>query len=499
MLDLGPSERFDFDILKAIAAAKAKAPYAAPPTPDPAVLKRINYDTYNAITYDIDKALYRDGTGPYPITFLPVGELFGKSVAMYVVEGEAAREILFRPDYFRHPPGSPIEDLKAHPSPFAGFEVRHDWNAVDLRAHEGWARFVGASYFRAVGEADQFGLSARGVAQNPGGGPPEEFPDFTHFWVSEGKTPRDPVSVHALLDGPSITGAYRFLMFRDRTTRMDITCQLHIRKPIVRLGIAPLTSMFWFSETVSGAAVDWRPEVHDSDGLAMWTGCDEHVWRPLTSPSATTISTFQDENPRGFGLMQRDKAYDHYLDVVKYECRPCGWVEPIGLWGKGSVQLVENPTDNEIYDNVIAMWVPAEPTVAGQTLDYRYNLHWSDEDLFAGRLARCVATRLGKGGVKGAPRSDVLRLFIVEFKGPNLTALKADQPPDAVLKTSAGRFLRVEVEPSPDRAKDMWRARFELDPDGADVADLSCVLRLDGKPLTETWRFHYVRFSSPVR
>jgi glucans biosynthesis protein len=327
----------------------------------------------------------------------------------------------------------------------------------------------------------------------------EEFPDFTHFWIAEGKAKGDPVEVYALLDGPSVAGAYRFIMHRGRATTMDITCQLHLRKPIERLGIAPLTSMFWYSESVKGAAVDWRPEVHDSDGLAMWTGKGEHIWRPLNDPAKLDITVFEDENPRGFGLMQRDKNYDHYLDVVQYERRPCGWVEPLGRWGKGSVQLVEIPTDNEIYDNVIAMWVPTEPTRIGQVLDYRYNLHWKDADPFPGQLALCVATRLGKGGYLGAPRSDTLRNFMVEFKGPILATLDEGQVPDAELDSSNGRFQFVKVEPSPDGASDHWRVRFDLDPEGHDVVDLRCTLRFAGKPLTETWTFHYVRFASPVR
>ena len=494
---LGPAERFNFDILQALAAEKARAPYLTPPMPDPAILKALDYDASNAIKYKLDDALYGNGRGPYPVIFLTVGQIFLKSVKMYALANGEAREVLFNPDMFTHPADSPLARLPAEPSPFAGFEVRHAYDDVARREHEGWARFVGASYFRAVGEADQFGLSARAVAQGSGTSIPEEFPDFTHFWIAEGTTTTDPVEIYALLDGPSIVGAYRFLMRRDGGTEMDITCRLHLRQPIDRLGIAPLTSMFWYSETVKGAAVDWRPEVHDSDGLAIWTGAGEHLWRPLNDPAVLDISSFVDENPRGFGLMQRDKSYDHYLDVVNYERRPCGWVEPIGPWGKGSVQLVEIPTDNEIYDNIIASWVPAERTRAGQVLDFRYKLYWRDKDPFPGDLAMCIATRLGKGGFKGAPRSDVLRFFMVEFEGDSLAALAQGVIPDAMVTTSTGKLLRLEVEASPDGARNHWRVRFDLDPGDAKVADLRCHLAHGGKPLSETWCFKYIRFDSP--
>ena len=377
--------------------------------------------------------------------------------------------------------------------------MRQAYSNVAQREHEGWARFVGASYFRAVGEANQFGLSARGLAQNTGVANPEEFPDFTHFWIAEGKEKSDPVEVYALLDGPSVAGAYRFIMHRGRATVMDITSQLHLRKPIERLGIAPLTSMFWYSETVKGAAVDWRPEVHDSDGLAMWTGKDERLWRPLNDPETAMITKFPDENPRGFGLMQRDKDFDHYLDEVKYEQRPCGWVEPIGQWGKGTVELIELSTDNEIYDNVIAMWVPAEPTKAGQTLDYRYKLHWRDKDPFPGDLALCVATRLGQGGLIGAPRSKVLRNFVVEFQGAILATLDEGEMAEPVLAATHGHFQLVSAEPVPNGSIDHWRVRFDFDPEGQDDVTLTCLMKFDGKPLTETWTFRYLRFVSPVR
>lgn len=498
-LDLGPPQAFSFDVLKAMAEEKAKAPYVPPPMPDGKILHEINYDQARAIKYDLDAALYGHGEGAYPVTFLTCSQAFLKSVRMFKLESGEAREVIFHPYYFSHPPDSPLARLPSDPSPFAGFELRQAWNKPDQRDHEGWARFIGASYFRAVGEANQFGLSARGIAQNTGGEGMEEFPDFTHFWIAEGKANGDPVEVYALLDGPSVTGAYRFIMHRGRATTMNITCQLHLRKPITRLGIAPLTSMYWFSETQKGAATDFRPEVHDSDGLAIWTGRDEHIWRPLNDPAKLDISTFPDENPRGFGLMQRDKNYDHYLDIVWYERRPCGWVEPLGEWGKGSVQLVEIPTDNEIYDNVIAMWVPAEETKAGQVMNYRYNLYWRDLDPFPGDLALCVATRLGKGGEKGAVRSNTLRNFVVEFKGPSLSKLDEGQLPDVKLKPSHGHFQTVSVEASPDGAPDLYRARFDLDPEGKDVIDLTCWLEFEGKRLTETWAYHYIRFDSPVR
>ena len=387
------------------------------------------------------------------------------------------------------------------PSPFAGFELRQAYEKPELREHEGWARFIGASYFRGVGEANQFGLSARGIAENTGIQNPEEFPDFTHFWIDEGEDTNDAVDVYALLDGPSVSPApITSSCIAAAATTMDITCELHLRKPIERLGIAPLTSMFWYSETVKGTATDWRPEIHDSDGLAIWNGKGEHIWRPLNDPNTLNISAFEDENPRGFGLMQRDKNYDHYLDAVFYEKRPCGWIEPRGDWGKGSVQLVEIPTDNEIYDNIIAMWVPAAPNQAGQVLTFAYrpvvarhrSVPWRSgalrrdpprrrRDPRARHARRCSAnswsssratTSTSSTKARSRKRSSPPRAGYSSTSTPN-------HRPTAPATCGARSSISIRKGPIPSRC-------------AASCATVA-------KPLTETWAYRYIPFVSPVR
>lgn len=491
---LGKAEPFSFDTLKARVADLATRPYVPPPMPNPDILKQMDYDVAKNLIFDKTHALYPEG--PYPVTFLAVGQIFLKTVRMHVIEGDQAREILYRPNYFHHDPKDLIGKLPNEPSPLAGLEFRQAANRPDLADHEGWARFIGASYFRGVGQANQFGLSARGLAQNTGVANPEEFPDFTQFWIEEGRKESDPVLLYALLDGPSVVGAYRFIMHRGAAVTMEISCDLHLRKSIDRLGIAPFTSMFWYSETLKPLAEDWRPEVHDSDGVSIWTGKGERLWRPLNNPKHLMISSFLDESPRGFGLMQRDKNYDHYLDGVYYEKRPCGWVEPLGKWGEGSVQLVEIPTNNEIYDNIILFWVPKEPTLAGQTLQFDYRLHWTDLDPFPGSLAHCVATRLGQGAIQGAPRSKTLRKFVVEFQGSAFDVLKDDDAPEPVLTAARGTFLNIITEPSPDGDGRHWRVQFDLDVQGVEPVEMRCYLRFKGAPLTETWAYQYHPFTT---
>ncbi|MEQ1611898.1 MAG: glucan biosynthesis protein D, partial [Hyphomicrobiaceae bacterium] len=385
-LVLGNGSPFSFDGLKTRVRDLAANPYVAPPRPAPEIVSRIDYAIHGSLKYRTDVALFANGPGQFPATFFHLGQYFQKSVRMHVVEGGQAREIIYEPAYFDMPADSIARQLPANAG-FAGFRFQEsrkghpsrggrDGGTLDWRRND-WAAFLGASYFRAIGEDYQYGLSARGLALDPAlGSVAEEFPDFTHYYIEAPAENSSTVTVHALLESPSVTGAYRFVMTRAAGVTMEVACQLHVRAEVRRFCIAPLTSMYWFSETIKGAAGDWRPEVHDSDGLALWTGAGERIWRPLNNPPRTVVSAFTDEDPKGFGLMQRDRGFDHYQDGVAYERRPSLWVEPVGGWGRGSVQLIEIPTDDEIHDNIVAAWVPAEPVKAGRSLDLAYKLHW---------------------------------------------------------------------------------------------------------------------------
>jgi glucans biosynthesis protein len=272
---------------------------------------------------------------------------------------------------------------------------------------------------------------------------------------------------------------------------MEIDNQLHLRRDVARFGITPLTSMFWFSETIKPTAADWRPEIHDSDGLALWTGTGERIWRPLNNPPHIAVSAFSDDNPRGFGLVQRDRNFDHYQDGVFYERRPTLWVEPLGPWGKGSVQLIEIPTDDEIHDNIGAMWVPAEPAQAGSVHDFRYRLTWAANEPHPGALARCTATRLGNGGQPGTVRPKGVRKFMIEFLGGPLGDLPPGVLPEPVLTASRGTFSYIRTEAVPDDVPGHWRAQFDLTATGSEPVELRCYLRHGDSVLSETWLYQY--------
>ncbi|MBX9619614.1 MAG: glucan biosynthesis protein [Hyphomicrobiales bacterium] len=488
---LGEAVPFSRDILKAQAERLAAAPYQ--PRSPQAAAQAIDYDAHGKIRFTPERGLFADGSGPYPVSFFHLGRYFQKGVAIHEVRSGRSREILYDPALFTMPDDSPAKALPANAG-FAGFRLQESRKRKDWRTQD-WIAFLGASYFRAIGELNQYGLSARGIAVNVATPEGEEFPDFTAFYI-DARAENGEAIIHALLDGPSLTGAYTFTCRRGKGVVTEVECQLFLRRDIARLGIAPLTSMYWFSETRKPAMVDWRPEVHDSDGLQLLTGKGERLWRPLNNPPQVTVSSFLDENPRGFGLMQRDRLFDHYTDGVYYERRPSAYVEPIGDWGAGAVQLVEIPTDDEIHDNIVAMWVPGEPAKAGEKRSYRYRITWAADAPKAAiaqpPLARVVATRLGNGGQPGTARPKDLRKFLVEFLGGPLTRLPKGTLPQVQLWTSRGSFGAYQhTEAVPNGVAGHWRTQFDLMVEGPQPVELRATLMVDGKAASETWSYQY--------
>nr|WP_198984009.1 glucan biosynthesis protein D [Herbaspirillum sp. ASV7] len=505
-LKMGVAQRFSFEALVARARDMARTPYQPQPPIPADILDQIDYEAHGKIRFKPEDAAFADGPGPFPLTFFHLGKYFRVPVRMFLLDGQGdgdtpahAREVLYSDRYFDMPADSPAHRLPAG-SGFAGFRFQEsrlaDQQTRDWRKND-WVAFLGASYFRAIGDLYQYGLSARGIVIDVADPVrPEEFPDFTQFFFEPAAPGSDTVVVYALLDGPSVAGAYRFSMRRGRGVDMEIDKALFLRRDVARLGLAPATSMYWYSETVKGSGVDWRPEVHDSDGLAIWNGAGEHLWRALNNPPRTVSSAFADQHPHGYGLLQRDRNFDHYLDGVHYERRPSLWVEPLGDWGAGEVQLIELRTDDEIHDNIVAMWVPKAPARAGDAYRLRYRLYWQQDEPFPSPLARCVATRLGRGGQPGQARPPNVRKFMVEFQGAPLEALPFGIRPEAVLTASRGQFSYVFTEAVPDGVPGHWRAQFDLTVDGSDAVELRLFLRHAGQALSETWLFQYHPFAA---
>jgi glucans biosynthesis protein len=316
---------------------------------------------------------------------------------------------------------------------------------------------------------------------------PEEFPVFTEFWLEQPKANAKEMTVYALLDSESVAGAYQFTLAPGRETVMQVKSAIFARKSVKVFGLAPLTGMFWRGENSNTRSEDFRPEVHDSDGLLMHTGTGEWIWRPLQNPSGVRAVTFSDENPQGFGFLQRDRSFESYQDTeARYDARPSAWVEPIGKWGRGAIRLVEIPTGDEFTDNMVAFWTPEQLPSPGEPLEVEYRLHWFVEQTRPpGGFV--YATRHGKSLAQEKERD--LHRFVVDFDGANLQALAADAAIEHVLTASDGaKIVHSTLLKNPVNGR--WRVAFALKADGSGrPVELRCFLKLPPDTLTETWSY----------
>lgn len=479
--------RFDYAALKGQARTLAGSAYRAPGEALPASVQKLDWDQFQAIRYRPEHGLWAHQRSRFEARFFHLGLFFKTPVRMYEVEDGQAREIAYDPAMFDYGKSGLQGAHLPRDLGFAGFQLfYHTDRRRDIVA------FLGASYFRAVGAEMQYGLSARGLAIDSGMSRSEEFPRFTAFWFERPEPESDLLTVYALMDSPSVAGAYRFVIHPAALLVMDVDVALYPRKPIERLGVAPLTSMFLFGENDRRIHHDWRPEIHDSDGLALWRGNGEWIWRPLVNPESLRFNAYADDSPRGFGLLQRDRDFDHYQDDgAFYERRPGLWVEPRSDWGKGSVQLVELAAADETFDNVVAFWNPAQTPQAGQELLFAYRLYWGAQPPVAAPLARVVATRSGLGGIVGQKRKYFSWRFVVDFAGGDLGMLGKDTAVEPVIDVSRGQVEIASVRPL--ASIQGLRVMFDLKP--ADAAptpvNLRLHLRVDGQPLTETWLYQW--------
>ena len=355
------------------AQAAGSAPFRPNESRLPAVLRQLNYDTYRDITFRRERSLWHDAHAPFEVQFFHPGYLFDYPVQIHQVADGKFRAVPFSPKYFRYPNFNSVRLKNESALGFAGFRVLHPLNRPG-RLDE-LISFLGTNYFRALGAGQVYGLSARGIALNTGENMTEEFPVFREFWLCQPRPGARQVQFFALLDGPSVVGAYRFLLTPGDDTRVEIEAHLFFRKPAEALGVAPLTSMFWRGEKEPPPPNDSRPEVHDSDGLMIGG-----EWHPLHPVEKVTVQILPQNHPKNFALLQRDRAPAHYRDrEARYERRPSVRVEPLGDWGEGSVRLLQLPTKNEYNDNVVVFWQPQKLPQAGDELDFKYRLHWFTE------------------------------------------------------------------------------------------------------------------------
>lgn len=440
-------------------------------------LEKLGYDGYRGIQWPMRKSIWIDENVPFRLDLLPAGSVYTQPVIVSIVENGVVKELAPQPGMFDLGPTVPGE-LRDKALSISGFRVRSRLNTSTY-----WDEFLvfqGASYFRAVAQGQNYGLSARGLALKTGEPEGEEFPSFTQFWIEKPARNATSIVIHALLDSPSVTGAYRFTVTPGRDTRTDVAYTLFPRVELRSVGIAPLTSMFLFDPSNRSRFDDFRPRVHDSDGLMFVSHSDEHVWRQLVNSSVLQLSSFTAERPKAFGLMQRARKFDDFQDLeAAYERRPGAWIEFPEEAPAGALRLVEIPTRNEANDNIVAFWQPAEALPAGQPYSGSYRMAWTAEAPMPRELARVVATRIGTT-MRGDRKLVVLDL---ERSGTNPEEVELE------VSSSAGTVYHPLLHKNP--AVKGLRASFEFDPAGAQSIEFRAVLRKGERVASETWLYRW--------
>ncbi len=489
---------FKFDDVVAKARDLAAQPFQDPRGSVPDFLLKATYDQWRDIRFQPDKSLWRAESLPFEVQFFHLGFFYDRPVKINTVSAQGVEPVSFSTELFNYG----ANDFKAKLPDnlgFAGFRLHYPINRKDYRDEV--AVFLGASYFRAVGKNMGYGLSARGLAIDTALDSGEEFPYFKEYWLVKPSPKAKEIVIYALLDSVSLAGAYKFTVRPGAATVIKVETMIFRRKEVGKLGIAPLTSMFLYAENTNQRPVDdFRPEIHDSDGLLIADGSGEILWRPLVNPKRLRDNSFQLNNPKGFGLLQRDLEFDHYQDLeARFDRRPSVWIAPVGEWGKGRVELIQIPSGSEIDDNIVSFWVPASLPELKEPLSFAYDMRWyfpADDPNAGGYVS---STRTGTG------RDKDMRLFVIDFKGGRLDKLPAqlpvETPLEAMVTVGEGVTL-VEKHIVKNEPNGGWRLVFQLKsasegpldkvlaiPKNQPSPEMRAFLKKGQDVLTETWSY----------
>ncbi len=481
-------EAFGYDNVVQMAEMMAREGYMTAVPVIPKELKALNYDQQRDIRWRDERTLWRREGLPFQVKFFHLGSLFERPVDVYEIDGRQPPErVRYVPEFFDFGKNV-IDTSKLATLGYAGFRIHHPINKPDVLDEV--LVFQGASYFRALPKDAKYGASARGLALDTINDKKrkEEFPDFTKFWLKKPDRYAKQITIYALLESKTVTGAYQFDAEPGVETRIHVRATLFFRKKTDSVaGYAPLTSMYWFGENTSNTFGDFRPEVHDSDGLLMQRSNGEWVWHPLAWSQQMQVNVFKDDGTKGFGLMQRDRDFGHYQDLeALYNKRPSVWVQPIRGFEKGAVKLLQLPTDNEYKDNVVAMWSPTEPPKPLQPVQIEYLMRWGEEMADLPPVGRCVWTR-----VDYQPER-YYREFFLDFVGGGLNDLKQGEMPVAdIAPPDGGAITNAKVEWN-DYNKS-WRVSFTASrTEEKKPIELICRLKMGDNVLTETWSYTWM-------
>lgn len=482
------------------AEERARKPFRSPRADLPEALQadKLDYNKYREIGFRHEKALWAAENLPFRVEFFHPGYLYQEPVHINEFTPTHVQPIRFVRDFFNYG-GLKIQDQIPADTGYAGFRLLTELNQPGRWDELG--AFLGASYFRLLGKGQSYGQSARGLAIDSGEPDrPEEFPIFTDWWLGKPQREDNRVKLYGLLDSASCAGAFQFIIVPGESTVADVTAILYFRKPediaavspgrkpVKTLGLAPLTSMYWFGKSSERRFDDYRPEVHDSDGLLMHMGNGEVLWRPLNNPTSMRHQRFVGRDVRGFGLMQREREFQNYQDLFnRYDHVPSVWVDTLGRWGEGEIHLVELPTNYEGLDNIVAFWDPKRKPAPLEPFNFSYSLRWmkNESDMKLSEQDKVTATRVGVD-----PTDPKRRQFAIDFGGPLLSAMPENTPPMSIATCSDNAVI-VENQVFRNPVKSTWRVMLKIEPkpENRDPVDIRCTLEKGEEVLTETWTY----------
>lgn len=480
---------FSFDALSAAMRNRAAVAYQPPTDTLPQPIEDLDYDGYRRILYRRDQTIWANEALNFQMQAYFPGFLYKDTTKLFLGNGTQFQPQVFSGANFEFlAPLDPSNYQSLQLPGVAGFRLNYPLDRPDL--YDELVSFLGASYFRALGMDNRYGLSARGLALNTATATAEEFPRFTSFYIVKPQPGEETIQIFAELDSPSLAGAYSFTLKPGTQTIIDVVARLFFRNEVERLGVAPLTSMYHFGENDHNGREDFRPEVHDSDGLFLLRPNGERLWRPLKNPDELALSYFGETSPKMFGLLQRDRDFSHYEDVeAHYELRPSLMIEPMGDWGRGLVQLVEIPTESEVNDNIVAFWVPEEKPKAGSQFEFRYRMHWGFLEEAQTHQAIVAGTYAGVGG-NGADTADTaLRRFEINFAGGTAENLPADAVITPIVDVpETARLVHSGIARLPGGG---WRLSIELEKLDATPVELRAKLSFNQRIVSETWLYQW--------
>ncbi len=484
LLIAGTAHAFDFGDVDRLAKQAAAGAFRKPDAELPVELRNLSYDQYRDIRHRPEKSLWRSDGLPFEAAFFHRGGFFQEAVKINEINATGVREIKPDADSFDYGKNK-LDGKRMRNLGFAGFRLHYPLNQPAYKDEA--IVFLGASYFRALGKNQRYGISARGLAVDTAQSSGEEFPRFSEFWLERPQPGAKKITFYALLDSPRVAGAYRFVLTPGKETAVEVKARLYLRGKIALLGIAPLTSMYLFGENQHFEGEDFRPEVHDSDGLSIQSASGEWLWRPLQNPKRLLVTSFALKDPQGFGLMQRDRKFDHYEDLeAHYQQRPSVWIEPKGKWGSGRVELVQIPVPDETNDNIVAYWVADKALQPGVPVDVEYRMLWQKNIERRSLHAWVVQTRRGNSYQKHPDGNIGL---LVDFDGPALRALAKYAQPETIVSTDANGQIVGKATYRND-VSGGWRLSLRLRHiDKTRPVEIRAQLRGRNNTESETWTY----------